>query len=212
MSAFLEPLILYFVLFLPGAVSRAPPYPDFIAFSVQGEIIRIFLYNIPSLALIWYLLLKTKSLKERGLGFSGRKDLPPLVIGFPCIILIGFTISLVSPIFAGGIESPRVESPGRAWEWIITVISCVTTGYLEESFFRYYLLEKFENSGAASGAGIFLAVLLFAFCHIYEGPWGVLNAVLAGFLLSFIFLHYRSLHGIALAHGLYNIFVYVAGS
>jgi hypothetical protein len=43
---------------------------------------------------------------------------------------------------------------------------------------------------------------------VYEGPWGVLNAVLAATLLSFLFLHFKSLHGIALAHGLYNAFVY----
>jgi membrane protease YdiL (CAAX protease family) len=39
----------------------------------------------------------------------------------------------------------------------------------------------------------------------------VLNAVLAGALLALVFLRYRSLHGIALAHGLYNVFVYALG-
>jgi membrane protease YdiL (CAAX protease family) len=50
--------------------------------------------------------------------------------------------------------------------------------------------------------------LLFSVCHLYEGPWGFLNAAISGILLAFIFLRYRSIHGIALAHGLYNVFVY----
>jgi membrane protease YdiL (CAAX protease family) len=43
---------------------------------------------------------------------------------------------------------------------------------------------------------------------VYEGPWGFLNAALAGTALAFVFLRYGSLHGIALAHGLYNLFAY----
>jgi membrane protease YdiL (CAAX protease family) len=90
-------------------------------------------------------------------------------------------------------------------------LSCLSTGYLEESYFRYYLLGKLEDFGLSPLVSILMGVLLFSFCHLYEGPWGVLNAFLAGTLLSLIFVRFRSLHGIALAHGLYNIFVYAIG-
>jgi len=52
-------------------------------------------------------------------------------------------------------------------------------------------------------------VVLFAVCHIYEGPWGFLNAVISGAILGFVFLRYNSLHGIAAAHALYNISLFV---
>ena len=90
-------------------------------------------------------------------------------------------------------------------------ISCILTGYLEESFFRFYLLQKLEVCGALVLPRIFFATLLFAYCHAYEGLWGVLNAVLAGLLLSVLFERYRSLHGIAIAHAFYNAFVYAMG-
>jgi membrane protease YdiL (CAAX protease family) len=59
--------------------------------------------------------------------------------------------------------------------------------------------------------GILVSTALFSFCHTYEGPWGMINAVLAGLLLSLIYVHYGALHGLAWAHGLYNIFIYANG-
>jgi membrane protease YdiL (CAAX protease family) len=50
---------------------------------------------------------------------------------------------------------------------------------------------------------------LFSICHIYEGPWGFLNAALSGVVLAYAFLRFRSLHGVAIAHALYNILAYV---
>jgi membrane protease YdiL (CAAX protease family) len=91
------------------------------------------------------------------------------------------------------------------------LFSCLSTGYLEEGFFRFYLLSKLGETGIKNGTLVFVSTLLFSVCHIYEGPWGMLNAVLAGTFLSLMFLHFRSLHGIALAHGLYNAFVYALG-
>jgi membrane protease YdiL (CAAX protease family) len=211
MSALIEPLILYFVLFLSGSVYPAPP-PLLIPFSLSAELVRTFFYNIPSLALIWYILLRSKSFRAWGAGISFPRDLPSLALTFPGMILIGFTISAVSSFFPGIPEGPRVESPENIPGWLVLVLSCLSTGYLEESFFRFYLHRKLEDHGISQGRTVLVSVFLFSICHIYEGPWGCLNAILAGFLLSFVFMRFRSLHGIAFAHGLYNIFVYAAGS
>ncbi|MDR0601166.1 MAG: CPBP family intramembrane metalloprotease [Treponema sp.] len=211
MGAFIEPLILYFVLFLSGSVFPAS-FPEFASFTLSAELTRIFLYNIPSLALIWYLLLRSKSLREWGVPPPGRRDIPPLAAAFPGMVLTGFTVSVVSSFFPGIPESIRIESPEGIPEWLVMIFSCLSTGYLEESFFRFYLHRRLEDYGVGQGRIVLVSVLLFSICHIYEGPWGCLNAVLAGFLLSFVFIRFRSLHGIALAHGLYNIFVYATGS
>jgi membrane protease YdiL (CAAX protease family) len=68
------------------------------------------------------------------------------------------------------------------------------------------------TSKADSVAGIFVSTAFFSLCHLYEGPWGVINAVLAGLLLSLVYIHYGALHGLAWAHGLYNIFIYASGA
>jgi hypothetical protein len=62
MSTFVEPLILYAVLFFRIAAGNPPP-GEAVEFSVTVEIARILLYNLPSLALVWYLLLRVKSFK-----------------------------------------------------------------------------------------------------------------------------------------------------
>jgi membrane protease YdiL (CAAX protease family) len=132
-----------------------------------------------------------------------------LLIGFPGLIFIGTVLALVSSL-AAGFPSPQVEAPGDAPGWTVMVLSCLGTGFLEESFFRFYLFNKLDNIGERKR--IVLSTLFFALCHVYEGPWGVLNAALAGSFLSVLFLKYRSLYGVAAAHGFYNIFVYAIGA
>jgi membrane protease YdiL (CAAX protease family) len=182
-----------------------------ITFSVNRELTRIFLYNIPSFALIWYLILGKKNLRAWGLGFPGRGDFFSLLFAFPGLLLIGLAISLISPLFTDTPPGPGIGAPENFAGWIVMILSCISTGYLEESFFRFYLLTIPGELGIKPGRLVFVSTLLFTLCHAYEGPWGMLNAVLAGAFLARIFLHRRSLHGIALAHGFYNAVVYALG-
>jgi membrane protease YdiL (CAAX protease family) len=208
LGTLIEPIILYLVLFVPGAV----PYPqEPVTFSLWGELSRILLYQLPALALIWYLLLGTKSLRE-WVAPPRRKDLLPGFLALSGLLLIGFTISLVIPLFDSVKNGPQIESPSLPAEWLMMILSCLVTGYLEESFFRFYLSARLEGAGLDAPKITVISVLFFSVCHLYEGPWGTLNATLAGILLSLVFLRYRSLHGIALAHGIYNIFVYTVGA
>jgi membrane protease YdiL (CAAX protease family) len=70
-------------------------------------------------------------------------------------------------------------------------------------------LNKLEEAGNSLGIRVLSSTLLFAVCHIYEGPFGLLNSILAALILSFVYTRYRSLHGVALAHGAYNFIAYV---
>ncbi|GHT68981.1 hypothetical protein FACS1894110_17600 [Spirochaetia bacterium] len=206
MSRLIEPLILYVILFLPGALKEGPPLA---AFSIAGELRRILIFNIPSLALIWYLILQPLMSKQIIPRFR-RQDLYSALFALPALLLSGFCIALVSSRFdlPAGIN---IEAPPNMTGWIVMTLSCLSTGYLEESYFRFYLLTKLEAFGLSPFMAILTGVLLFSSCHIYEGPWGVLNAFLAGTMLSLVFIRFRAIHGIALAHGLYNIFVYAMG-
>ncbi|GHU54571.1 hypothetical protein FACS189442_0990 [Spirochaetia bacterium] len=201
MGRLIEPLILYVILFLPGAIKAAPP-PEFAAFSTAGELRRILIFNIPSLALIWYLI--------RIIPRFRRQDLYSALFALPALLLSGLCIALVSSRFEPG-AGMTLEPPPDMTGWVVMILSCLSTGYLEESYFRFYLLGKLEAFGLSPLIAILIGVLLFSFCHIYEGPWGFLNALLAGIILSLVFIRFRVIHGIALAHGLYNIFVYTMG-
>ncbi|MDR1596754.1 MAG: CPBP family intramembrane metalloprotease, partial [Treponema sp.] len=206
-TAFIEPFILYWVLFLP---SWGFPVPEAFSFSINRELGRIFSYNIPSLALIWYLFLRLESptLSSAGLR-PGRRDLLTVLFTLPGLIALGVLVSLIGSFFPSPISAPAVEAPRGLAAVSVMILSCLSTGYLEESYFRLYLFTRFRESGVSPVKGMVVSSLLFALCHVYEGPLGALNAFLAGLLLFFIFTHRQTIHGLAWAHGGYNIFVYV---
>jgi membrane protease YdiL (CAAX protease family) len=240
MGLLFEPFILFVILFLPGVFGRTifpGEIPEFMekpaqvseippelgeemakeaeisgtAFSSLGELNRILLYNLPAMALIWYLLLKGEAKNRKRFPDISRRDLWSVLAALPALFFTALSVSLAASLFntipgGGPIQSP----PARISAWIITILSCLSTGYLEESFFRYYLYEKLTLFGLDAPRFILVSAVLFAFCHIYEGPWGTMNACFAGIILALIFARFRALHGIALAHGLYNLLVYIA--
>lgn len=220
-----EALILYFVLFFPGVYasgfSGEIDVADTINFSLAGELGRTLTYTLPSLALLWYLILgvnqtEKKSFSSLGLYPAKKKDFLAFAAAFPGLVFVGLGISFLAPLFSQA-ESlappPKIEAPETVWGWIVIAFSCLGTGYLEESYFRYYLFAASpvpspEKLRLDSVTKVLLSAFLFSLCHIYEGPWGILNAALAGILLSALFVRFGSLHGIAWAHGAYNVFVY----
>ena len=211
MNSFFEPLILFWVLFLRVSFGTAAPGEP-VTFSVTAEIARIVLYSVPSLLLVWHIMLKEKGPGEWGIALPRKSDIVPAALAFPALILIGMTISFITPHIDGIPSSPRLLPPQNAVAWTVLVISCFCAAYLEESYFRFYLLSKREDMGIGPNRAILFSTLLFSVCHVYEGPWGFLNAALSGVVLAYIFLRFRSLHGISIAHALYNILVYILAS
>jgi membrane protease YdiL (CAAX protease family) len=210
----LEPLILYFVLFFPGTLSPWAALPGSIPFSVLGELGRTLTYTVPSFALLWYIILDKTGMASLADEKPGKGDLYSFIIGFPALIVIGLVLSLLISLFSGPSSPPKIEPPASPPGWIVMFLSCTGTGYLEESYFRFYLLKKMEKITSGTAGMIIriaLSSALFSICHIYEGPWGITNAALAGAVLSVLFERYASLHGIAWAHGGYNAFVYFMG-
>jgi membrane protease YdiL (CAAX protease family) len=206
LNPFIEPLIIYFVLFLPGVFSKGEisgPLP----FSVNREIFRIITYILPSLALLAYLMRRTRGFAGWGLARPKREDFFSFFFAFPLLFLFGWALSFFTSRILLLPAPPRVEAPGTFLQWLVIFLSCTGTGYLEEGYFRFYLLKTFEAAGM--GMGIFFSTVLFTLCHSYEGPWGMANAALAGGFLALVFKKWRRLHGIAWAHGAYNIMVYI---
>jgi membrane protease YdiL (CAAX protease family) len=195
------------VLFFPGFSFGFEP--AVIHFSTIREFTRVFAYSIPALALIWYLILGKKSLMiDPGSLKPGKKDFFMFLLGFPGLVLIGVGITFIAVRVSSNPVSV-VEAPSDAIGWIAIGLSCMGSGYLEESFFRFYLMQKTESVIPQKVFRILFSTLLFALCHAYEGLWGMVNAVLAGCFLSMLFEKNKSLHGLAWAHALYNSLVYI---
>jgi membrane protease YdiL (CAAX protease family) len=185
--------------------------PSVTAFSSLRELSRILVYNLPALALIWHLLLRGEAKNKERIPPVSYRDLWSVLAALPALLLTALSVSLAASLFDAIPGGAALQSPPpRVSAWILTILSCLSTGYLEESFFRYYLYKKLTLFGLDAPRFILVSAVLFSLCHIYEGPWGTMNACFAGLLLALIFARFRALHGIALAHGLYNLLVYIA--
>ncbi|MCL2244188.1 MAG: CPBP family intramembrane metalloprotease [Treponema sp.] len=205
MGIYIEALIIYAVLFFSGSTGLFIRGVE--GFSNTAELTRLLTYTIPSLALIWYLLLKVKKIKDWNIK-PCFNDLVSGIITFPCLLITGFAVAVMASNLSGNSAYISPYFPSSVPGWAILSVSCIVSAYLEESFFRFYILSRREEMHLNSAMALVFSVALFSICHIYEGPWGFLNSVFAGTILAFIFLRYNSLHGAAIAHGFYNIAVY----
>ncbi|MDR0501705.1 MAG: CPBP family intramembrane metalloprotease [Treponema sp.] len=210
MGIYIEMLILYIVLFFSASTGSSGGEGQAV-FSIFTELTRMLLYNIPSLALIWYLLLKAKRIKDWDI-MPGKRDIISVIIALPCMLITGYSIAYVSSRIGGASAQVSLSTPPDTAGWVILSISCLTAAYLEESFFRFYILSRRSKLNLSAAWALIVSVALFSICHIYEGPWGFLNAVISGTVLSVVFLRYKSLHGIAIAHWFYNFSVYAVSS
>jgi len=213
MGAYIEALILYIIIFFSqsGIIGSGAAGGSFetASFSAYPVIINIFLFCIPSLALIWYLIYKSWKI-EYWIVRPGKKDSACFLFTFPLLLITGFSVSFISA-FTGGFQGQAmpVSVPSSVTGWALICVLCVLSAYLEESFFRFYLLSKREELNLNAPSALAFSTSLFAICHIYEGPWGFLNALLSGLLLGYMFLRHNSLHGVAAAHALYNIAAFI---
>jgi membrane protease YdiL (CAAX protease family) len=208
-AAFVEPLILYWILFLPAWGFPASD-ASALSFSVTQELSRIAVYNLPALALIWYLLFRSaRPFSPLPGPWPRRGDLITALFTLPALAALGALVSLPGTLFPNPISAPEIGLLQGPLAVLVMILSSLSTGYLEETYFRFYLFRRLAEAGVGLTKAALVSSLLFALCHFYEGPLGALNAFLAGLLLFCIFARRRSLHGIAWAHGGYNIFVYV---
>ena len=195
----LETIVLFFVIFFPRN------NPEF--FPLE-EIGYSLLWRLPALILILLLLESSPALRP-------KKDILALAAALPALLLAGFLVSLAASIT--GFLPPEIIKPGNISGWIAVILLSLSIGALEEAFFRVYLPERIRQSLPQKNgktnrtiAGAFIgSTLVFSLCHVYEGPWGITNAILASAVLSIVYIKSSSFPGIALAHGLYNIFVFL---
>jgi membrane protease YdiL (CAAX protease family) len=207
MAKIIEAFILYTLFFFPSHVEP----PTLITFSVYKELFRVFIYNIPAFLLVIYLLNGKNFYEKAEMSVSPRQNLQSLLTfsaALPILCVISLCTSAAAGFFSTSTPALTLEKPSHAVEWLVLSFSCLTTGLLEETFFRVYLPKRFSGTGADLGKAFLFSTALFAFSHLYEGPWGVANAFLAGLFLCAIFAKTKNLAGIVAAHGVYNLLIY----
>ena len=193
----LEAAALFFVVFF------TPAAPNQYPFEVIGHTL---LWRVPALILVLLLM-------EKKPAISPKADFLTMAAALPALILCGFLVSYCAER-AGHVPPETIAPPGGVQGWIAAILLSFSTGFLEEAYFRIYLprqlIELWQGRSRYTTAAAFaISGIIFALCHAYEGPWGIVNAVLAALVLSLAYIKSSSFLGIALAHGLFNIFVFL---
>ena len=208
-----EPILLFCVFFLPGYLAQGfqEAAPDM--FESAYFNFYYIISTIPQIILIIYIILLKpgRNLSEYNIGRIKISDtwrsLLTLAGIYLCIIPAGMIAVLLAP------ELDNTVVYGTGWKFTnmrlipLVLVSCLATGYSEELFFRSYLYTNLRKAGADVVPAAAVATLLFGTGHIYEGYYAFAATSLIGAFLAFVFIKTRSIHTVAIGHGLYNFSV-----
>jgi membrane protease YdiL (CAAX protease family) len=144
-------------------------------------------------------------------GRPRAKDALPFLLSLGCLLLAGLFVWLSGRLlpFVLPPEDFSLAKPAGIPAWAQTIVFCLLVGYGEEGLFRMYFLTVCRRAEIPAYAAVLISTLVFALCHSYEGIPGMLNAGIAGVLLSCVYLKTESYHGIAAAHAVYNVLAYI---
>jgi membrane protease YdiL (CAAX protease family) len=205
----LEMLLLFSTFFLPGYLSQAAMGAS-VAPDPVAAMLQVIAFGVPQLLLMVYLVSVQPdgSLDHWGLVALGPRDGARIALLLACslAVILGFMglLRLLPPHWASTLYRGYRWGLGRPSQIPLAVLFALTVGYREEFFFRAYLLRRLDQTGMPSWAAIALSTALFSAGHIYEGIIGIALAACLGALFSIAYLRWRSLHVVAISHGLYN--------
>ncbi len=214
MTAGKELALLFAVLFLPGMFAQAgqidPGAFDSIAYHVQ-----ILVVAIPQVLLVVAVgdLRRPGSARRYGFRPPDRSDLFATIIGLSATWVTVGLVSVAAGLIGAGTDAmqPAVSWTFDRYELIpLAAISTLAIGYREEVFFRAFVADRAEEAGFDARAALGVAALVFAIGHVYQGLAGFVVSLAIGAVLAAVYYRTRSLHGVAIAHGLYNLLVLLA--
>ncbi len=204
--------ILFGVMFLPGIIGQGQ-VTDPAAFERIIYHAQILAVGLPQIALVLYIARQVDPELPSAIG-ARRPTVSDLALAAGAAIGIIVLSAAVVGATANGTTQGVTWRFNRPELAPLVLISSLTVGYREEIFFRAYLLTRLQTRGAPTAAAIAASALLFSVGHVYQGIAAAVFAALMGALLAIVWFRTRSLHGIAIAHGLYNaaVLLFAAGT
>jgi len=175
----------------------------------------IFPFPILPLFLIAWASLRLRHLRWRDVGLR-RPDRWLATIGLALLIGIGYQaldIFFIAPLLqrlTGEAVDLSLFNDLRGNVLLLTVylaVSWTEAAFIEELFFRGYLLNRITDLAGRQRVGVTIALLgnalIFGIAHAYQGVTGVVDTALAGFVLGLLYLlGRRNLWLPILAHGI----------
>lgn len=182
--------------------------------AIWDAIYRVFdvFFDLAMVALVLYLLWEPgrRAFNRIGLTFSrfgrdcGVAVLLVAAIGIPGLALYG-----VSRLMGLTLQVQAAELDAAWWTIPLLVLSAVRAGLLEEIILNGYLAERFSQlRWSAWQALVFIAVLRGLY-HLYQGPAMALGNVVMGLVFGWVYLKWRRVMPLVLAHALIDIIAFV---
>jgi len=214
-KSILEMILLFLLFYLPGYLWPQQEMLDS-SESLRSYMLQFLIVALPQILLLLYILTlragenaytefgiprpRARDLLYALLVFAGVFALLTL-LGVILILLPSAGRSLFTTGFRWKLEDARLIP--------LVVLFCLVTGYREELFFRSYLLTRFRQLHLPVFLAVGMSTLLFAAGHVYQGAAGLAVALIQGVYFSILFVRFKNIHPLAVAHGLYNATVLV---
>ncbi len=185
----------------------------FLSLIVPSTILAQFAYKQEhaTFALVgWATILRDMALVALIVFFLWRNGEPPRAIGWRfrwvdvglgIVLFIPFvflTSALEGLFQAIGLHVPSGPAPAylvprTAPDVVLAVILVVVVALSEETIFRGYLQLRFSRLTGSCALAVFIATVLFAIGHGYEGSAGVATVGVMGLIFGFVYIWRGSL-------------------
>ena len=142
-------------------------------------------------------------LRRPGRDLAGGLGLAAL-IGIP-----GLGLYLVAHSLGLSLTVQGSTLPDLWWRWPVSILLAIENGFLEEVLVIGYLLTRLGQLRVPAWWAIALAAVLRGSYHLYQGYGGFVGNAVMGVIFGWVFLRWRRLWPLVVAHSLIDIVVFV---
>jgi membrane protease YdiL (CAAX protease family) len=154
------------------------------------------------------------SLRDR-LGLDRRRPGRDLLGGLALAAVIGIP-GLLFYLFAVGIGINLTVAPTTLddvwWRAPVLILAAVENGFLEEVLVVGYLLTRLQHLRVAPWLAVLASAVLRGSYHLYQGFGGFLGNAVMGVVFALVFLKWRRLWPLVVAHSLLDVVAFVGYS
>ena len=172
----------------------------------------VFVKALPLLLVAWMMARRQVARADLGLGVTrAGSALATLLLATGVGVLLdqnGYTAIAALPGYPALGGMPEISVP--AVNWIDLTLGLALVGLVEELVFRAMLADLLARCGAGATTTVAVSSLAFGFIHWSAGLHVVVVTTVIGAVFMFIYLRWRTLPALALAHALVD-FVDFAG-
>jgi membrane protease YdiL (CAAX protease family) len=203
-------ILLFLLFYLPGYLW---PQQELLksSESLRSYMLQFLIVAVPQILLLLYILTLRAAenpYAEFGVPRPRAMDLLYGLLIFAGVFVLLTLLSAILMLLPAAGRS--IFTTGFRWKLEdprlipLVLLFCLATGYREELFFRSYLITRFRQLHLPVFVAIGMSTLLFAAGHAYQGVAGLAVALIQGAYFSILFVRFKNIHPLAVAHGLYN--------